>query len=151
MDQSNIDRALAIIHEALAPLDISWMIIGTTSLHLLGYDINPQDIDIFTSTENALVVEETLKPYKLEFVNYPDQKFRSAFSKYLIDNVIVEIMGGLEVNTDSDWVPLANYIKNPIQVKLRERIFSVPGINDQKSIYKLFGRAKDERIISMLG
>lgn len=151
MDQSNIDRALATIHEALAPLDISWMIIGTASLHLSGYDVKPQDIDIFTSTENAPIIEEALQSYKLEFVNYPDSKFRSAFSKYLINDVTVEVMGGLEVNTDSGWVLLENYIQNSAKVEYQDRIFTVPGVEDQKRIYTLFGRAKDERIIALLG
>jgi len=150
-ERSDIDTTLVTIHQALASLNIFWMIIGSTSLYLSGYDVKPQDIDIFTTRKNAVILEKALQPYKLDFVNYPDSKFRSAFSKYLINGVTVEVMGGLEVNTESGWVLLKNYINNPVEVKHRDCIFTVPGAADQKRIYKLFNRAKDDRVIALLG
>ena len=146
-----IDSALATIHKSLAPLNIPWMIIGTTSLYLLGFDVDPKDIDISCSKENAAIVEEVLQPYKFDFINYPDAKFRSRFSKYLINGIMVELMGGLEINLEPGWVQLEDYIQTPITIEHNGGSFLVPGVKDQKQIYAiLFNRAKDAGIISMI-
>lgn len=148
--QFNIDTALATIHATVDGLDVPWMIVVTTSLYLLGYPVTPKDVDISTAKENAPLIEKVLSRYKIDFINHPDGKFRSAFTKYLIEGAMVEVMGGLEINTESGWVNLADYIEKPVDVEHNGRIFRVPGADDQKRIYTLFNREKDRDIKAMI-
>jgi hypothetical protein len=151
MDNSTITHTLQTIHQLLSPVKHEWIIIGTTSLYLQGYPVKPNDIDILCNTEAAVVIESVLSPYKVEFTSPVSRdKFRSVYSRYIISEMLVELMGGLQINTPTGWITLPNRIQKTEEVTLEDTTFKVPSKADQHMIYTLFGREKDDQILQML-
>lgn len=126
------------------------MIIGTSSLYLSGYPVVPNDIDILTDAVTAKQIEQALTAYKVATQVKPNEKFRSAFSKYRLHNFDVELMGNLEVNTANGWVGLRDVIKKVTIAHCHDRAFKIPSYGDQLHIYTLFNRIKDGPILFML-
>jgi hypothetical protein len=145
-----IAEALLLLHEKLNPLTGDWMIIGTASLYLSGYPVEPNDIDILCDGNTAVAIAELLNDYKVETQVKPNDKFRSVFGEYDLEGFKVEVMGNLEVNTADGWILLHDHIANPQAVLLLNKTFIVPAKEDQRRIYSLFNREKDEPILLML-
>jgi hypothetical protein len=151
MDNSTITHTLQTIHQLLSPVKHEWIIIGTASLYLQGYTVEPNDIDILCSTEAAVAIENALSPYKIEFTSPVSRnKFRSVYSRYIIEETLVELMGDLQINTQDGWITLPERIQKTEEVILEGAIFKVPSKADQHMIYTLFGREKDDQILHML-
>jgi len=147
---NRIDETLLLLHEKLSSLTGGWMIIGTASLYLSEYPVEPNDIDILTDIDTAKTIAGLLDSYKVETQVKPNDKFRSAFSEYDINGFKVEVMGNLEVNARDGWVLLSDQIANAQTVLLLNKTFTVPAKEDQRRIYTLFNRAKDEPVLQLL-
>jgi len=152
MKKAEITDALITIHQLLNEFTKPWLIIGTASLYLQGFTVKPKDVDILCSTDDASFISEFLSPYKKhQEKNISRDKFRSAFSRYEINGIVVEVMGGLEVNTEtSGWVKLLDQIKCVEEVLFNGLTFKVPSKIDQVTIYQLFGRLKDQQTLELL-
>jgi hypothetical protein len=145
-----IYNTLTIIDSLLSSVKGKWLLIGTTSLAIQGFPVEPNDIDILCNTEIAIVIEKLLVAYKLEMNVVPRDKFRSRFSRYKINDVIIEVMGDLEVNTINGWLKVLEVIECPIEISFQQNIFNIPGKVDQLAMYNAFNRNKDELLIKML-
>jgi len=151
MYDTKITKALITVHELLSPVAKDWMIIGTTSLFLQGYDVKPNDIDILCSAAVVFHIDKALSLYKNQLEkSFGQDKFRSIFSRYNIEGIEVELMGDLEVNTGTGWINLNHNLNNPDQILFHNKMFRVPCKTDQLIIYNLFGREKDKCAIKML-
>lgn len=117
---------------------------------LSGYDVEPNDIDILTDKETASLINSLLKPYEKPVQLKDDGKFRSAFSRYVIGDVSIELMGNLQVNTVNGWVDVLPLITDPQKIVLNGSNFTIPSKTEQASIYTLFGRQKDEAALKLL-
>jgi hypothetical protein len=70
MIDSNIITALRIICDKLTQRDIRWVLMVSTSLALQGVNITPLDIDILTDKNGAYEINELLKSYEVQPVEY---------------------------------------------------------------------------------
>lgn len=147
---TKFSQALLLLHYQLIPVKGDWMIIGTTSLYLAGYPVEPNDIDVLTDTSSAKEIERLLAEYRVDSDIVANEKFRSRFSKYIIDGFNIEVMGDLEVNTAAGWVLLRDRIINPHVILFNQKTFTIPSKADQVTIYTLFGRSKDQKTLNML-
>lgn len=147
---AKLNSALVIIHDLLSPISDNWVIIGTSSLYLIGYPVKPNDVDILAPADEAGLISAALKEYSFKHSILPTNKFKSLFNKYLINGVPVEVMCGLEVNTKQGWILLQDQIEQPQIVEVNGQKFRVPGKVDQISIYNLFNRPKDRAVLAML-
>ncbi|WP_259071715.1 nucleotidyltransferase domain-containing protein [Mucilaginibacter sp. X4EP1] len=146
-----IINTLIKVHQLITPITNNWILIGSSSLFLQGYPVKPNDIDILCPAAEAQQIEHLLKAYRFQpDANISRDKFRSVFSKYVIDGVKVEVMGDLEVNTPSGWIKIWEQIKTPEYVVVDEHAFKVPSRADQLTIYNFFCREKDKAILQML-
>ncbi len=127
------------------------MVIGSASLYLHGLPVDPQDIDILCDTETAIAFENQLASHRIQTQKFATNKFSSRFSQYKINDTPVEIMGDLLVNTPTVWINLWQMITEPQTIKLNGHNYIIPNISDQKKIYTLFGREKDQAILTMIG
>jgi hypothetical protein len=151
MNTATLISALVKVHDMLYPVTTQWMLIGTTSLFLQGYQVAPNDIDIVCNEEVAVIIEQALAAHHQPFNKLVTRdKFRSRFSRYVIDGVKIELMGNLQVNASSGWVDVLKSIRQSENISLEGRTFTVPGKEEQMRIYQWFGREKDQRIIAML-
>jgi len=147
---TKIDEALILLHQKLVAVKGDWMIIGTTSLYLSGQAVEPNDIDVLTDTVTAKEMEQLLSKYRVDSDIAPGEKFRSRFSKYDMDGFNVEVMGDLEVNTTAGWLLLRGEIVNPEIIFFNGATFNVPSKTDQLTIYTLFNRGKDQKVLKLL-
>ena len=145
------EETLNLLPDLLQTVNGKWVLIGTTSLYLQGFSVAPSDIDILCDVETALQIELLLKPYLLPFDTIVTRdKFNSLFSRYRINGIMIEVMGGLQVNTGKNWVNLLDSIEKFESKKLGVYTVKIPSKTDQIKIYELFGREKDENILTML-
>ena len=150
MNKKEIIQSLGQLHHLLSGINQPWYIIGTTGLLLSGFDVDPHDVDILTDTQTASEIKILLKPFEVPLILKDDGKFRSAFSRYIMGGVSVEVMGDLQVNTAEGWIDVLPLINAPEQAALNGKLFPVPSKNDQIKIYTLFGRKKDEVALQLL-
>jgi hypothetical protein len=150
MKKEQLIKTLLQLHQLLQPVNGEWLIIGTSSLMLSGYDVEPDDVDILTDKLTALHMDMLLKQYRQPVHLKDEGKFRSLFSRYVIDSVSIELMGNLQVNTAEGWVDLFPLITETDEVVINGKLFNVPSKTDQIKIYTLFGRPKDETAIKLL-
>ncbi|RKR81198.1 hypothetical protein BDD43_1343 [Mucilaginibacter gracilis] len=99
MDKLQVIKTLTGLHHLLYPINRPWFVIGTTSLMLTGYPVEPNDIDILTDKQTAEAIDAILNSFKVPVELKDEGKFRSAFSRYLMSGVSVELMGNLQVAT----------------------------------------------------
>ena len=146
--EEKIYTVLDKVYPDLKLLYDDYFIIGTSALILSGFKIeSTYDIDILMSNKDANYLKKVWKEKNIvDHITERDDLFRSNFSRYDFDLLDIEIMGNLEVNNNGHWIPLtineyATFTLNDIEIK-------IPTIQEQKRIYKLFGRDKDiEKII----
>jgi len=145
-----IDQALTFLHDKLSSVKGDWMIIGTSSLYLSGYPVEPNDVDILTDAGIAQEIERLLNGYKVDSQVTSSEKFRSVFSQYNLNGFSIEVMGDLEVNTAAGWVLLRDQIVNTQSIFFNGNAFTVPSKTDQIAIYTLFNRNKDQKTLTLL-
>jgi hypothetical protein len=151
MMESNFEETLSFLALQLYAIQCDWFLIGTMSLYLQGYLVEPNDIDILCSSVAAERIANILKPYHVPFNTAVSRdKFDSLFSRYKINGINVEVMGDLKVNTHNGWVSLLKHIVQFETVTLNGYLFRVPSKADQIKIYQLFGRKKDQHILALL-
>ena len=148
--QREIHIALVALNHLLADVEQQWLLIGSASLMLLGFDVVPHDIDILTDAATAQLIAQKLKPFAVAVELKDSHKFRSVFSRYTIAGVSVELMGDLEVRTEQGWLKLNTLITQPETVFVDDNPILVPSIAEQMAIYQLFDREKDRLIKEML-
>jgi len=84
--------------------NINYCIVGSTSLLLEGVPVEPEDIDILTTKDFVLKMDELLSSYRLEECKLKEsENFRSYFGKYKIDGINVEVMGELQIRKNGKW------------------------------------------------
>jgi hypothetical protein len=151
MKNDEITNALTAIQPLLNRVTKDWMLIGTTSLYLQGYALNPKDVDILCSTNDVDLINKKLLAYQKPVEeNLSQDKFRSLFSRYNLDGIVIELMGNLEVKTATGWVNVFENIKQIEIVLFHDLIFKVPSKADQIMIYNLFNREKDIHALKLL-
>ncbi len=99
-----------ILSKKLKNENVDWMVVGTASLVLQGIDIEPADIDIFTTKEGAFKIYDCLKEYGIQEIKHsagPQGILLSWFGKLKINNVPVEINGDPENKSISgSWIKI---------------------------------------------
>jgi hypothetical protein len=148
---NDLVTTLGLLHDTLSPVSTNWMLIGTASLYLQGFLVDPHDIDILCDTATAIKFEALLSDHRIETrITSGKDKFKSRFSQYVINGIPVEVMGDLLVNTQTGWINLWEMITQPQTVQSGKYSILVPAIADQQKIYTLFGREKDQSILRLL-
>ena len=81
----------------------TYAIRGTTSLVLQGIDMKVDDIDIICDSQTALRFNELFKEEITDTIKYSESdKYKSYFGKMILDGILVEIMGELQINTSKN-------------------------------------------------
>lgn len=150
MQPEKIIQTLGELHHLISPANKPWYVIGTTGLMLSGFEIEPHDIDILTDAQTADKIKVLLQAFEMPIQLKDEGKFRSAFSRYVINGASVEVMGDLQVKTSGNWIDILPIITHPVYVEVNGLLFAVPSKKEQIKIYTLFGRSKDNAALSLL-
>ncbi|MGQ4892376.1 MAG: nucleotidyltransferase domain-containing protein [Candidatus Njordarchaeia archaeon] len=137
-------KVLKFIAQAFKKHDINWVLAGSISLALQGVDVEPHDIDIITTEEDALKLNNILKEYMVKKVEYSETPhFKSHYGKFKINNIEVEIMGNPKEKRGDKWFDLSSRLRNKNFVKLDELDLPVSSLEDHLESYMSSGREKD--------
>ena len=128
----------------LSQLKNEYWFIGSSSLSLQGIEVDFADIDLLTSREDAIVLMEQLKEYRVSHPLHTDNhRYRSQFARFLIAGYAVEVMGDLEIIYNRHWVQVINTVKETERITISHHVLPVPSLPDQLTIYTLLDRPKD--------
>ena len=96
MIHQNHFLALKTILSSFIGKNIKWAFVGSFNLALQGVDVEPQDIDIITDSDGALLMNELLKEFVVTPVKYrSDEKYDAYQGIFMIAGAEVEILGQL--------------------------------------------------------
>ncbi|MBN1169068.1 hypothetical protein JXA63_04220 [Candidatus Woesebacteria bacterium] len=96
----------------------SYAIRGTASLMLQGFDMEVDDIDILTDKKTALSCNKIFKKYLQQEVEYSESdKYKSYYGKFIIDKILVEVMGEWQVKNQESRIKNQEWSKKIIPIK----------------------------------
>lgn len=137
-------NVLKFVAEDLKNKGIRWVLVGSLSLALQGVDIEPKDIDILTTKDDALRLNKLWEQYKIKDVSFGEtEHFRSYHGKFRINDVNIEVMGDLEEKIEGKWVSLNKRIESPVFVNVLGIQVPVSSLEEQLSSYEKSKRQKD--------
>jgi hypothetical protein len=119
-----------------------WWIIGSTAMVLAGIkSIVPDDIDVVGSS--ALLADMMTRAGAVAPETKSHAQFRSLpYGRIpVIGGTEIEVMGDLEVCISGQWQRLT--LKSRCEVKVGGVCLYVPTLEEQMSVFRLFGRPKD--------
>lgn len=126
-----------------------WWIIGSTAMCLLGATIEVADIDLLTSARDADALRQAWAERRLEVgPRAGDSRFRSRYSRYDFQPIVVEVMGDLEVNGADGWQPVR--VEQARHLRLGDYGLPVPTLAEQMRLLECFDRPKDHVRLRML-
>lgn len=146
----NYKEVLCLIADELNKRHVNWTLIGSSNLRLQGIETPESDIDILTDKSGAEVFEELFVDFMIQPVIYStkENQFRSHFGRFKIKDIIVEIMGDLEVyDIEHDkWI---NSIDNKkiITKNLGNSIIFANSLDHELEIYRARGRVDKAQLI----
>lgn len=100
----NKTQVLHQLYRKFSEENLNWTLTGSTSFALRGLNFDPDDIDIQVDEDSMYRIDEILEGYAetpLEFKETGDIK--SYLRQYEIDDVQVEVIGGLQKKVDGKW------------------------------------------------
>ncbi len=137
-------RALKEGAQLLYGHKVKWLVVGSTSLALQGVDVEPEDIDIICSKEDAFEIGRILKKYETRPVGSSrTHLFESYMGEYAIHGVKVQIMGDFKEKRDEKWFSLNNRLESPHMIDIGQGRISVSTLVDQLESYERLGRHGD--------
>ncbi len=125
-----------------------WCIFGGAALYLHGYrEIPVSDIDILITTADA--AQMMVSSQVMEDVDGGTDLFRSRFLLHpQLGEIDVELMGGFEIHADGRWHPVT--IKTQLALELGAATVPVASLDDTAEIFRLSGREKDLRRLTVI-
>jgi hypothetical protein len=144
---SHIPPALFVaLAEAVPELHVhcaeSWCLIGSAAARLLGAEVGVADIDVLVSRADAQVLASRWADRRdASYVPADGDRFRSHFARFRFPGMPVELMGGLEHDTDEGWRAVSP--GRLVLVGLEGLAVPVPSLDDQIRIFESLGRDKD--------
>ncbi len=143
-------RALKTIIERVKDHKINWAVVGSTNLCIQGVNVTPNDIDILTDKEGALLLNELLEDFAVTPVSWSETKrFKSWFGVFNIHGCKVEVMGDLHSRVPEGdlWSETAGF---SARVTVSYRGLKVPAISLRREYetYLKLGRTKKAEMIA---
>lgn len=135
------------LHDALPQMARTfrdpWWIIGSAAMVLAGIPgIVPQDIDVLCGRQDALRLREAWKEHVDTTYRPTDgTRFRSTFARFAHLPMPVEVMGGLELMTETGWQPVR--VQDDMHIDIAGIAVRLPTLEEQRRILLAFGRGKD--------
>ena len=149
-EPQNIISALNVIAQKLEGKNITWVVYASCGLALQGMDIQPNDIDVLADKNDMLKINDILRDYEIEplksaFLETLASTMTATRVKFLINNCVVEVMGGFKIKSkvDNMLYDMDKKLENPDIIEVDD--FKIPVLPLLRSLelYKLMGREKD--------
>jgi hypothetical protein len=134
-------ECLQILCARVSNQDITWVLVGSTSLALQGVDVTPRDIDILTDEAGAYKINELLKDCEVKPVAYrPSDTVRSYWGEFRVNDVKVEVMGDYQERVRGKWQGLSSRLATPVIIQLGGMQLPVSSLEAQLRSYESAGQ-----------
>ncbi len=119
----------------------NYAIRGTASMVLQGLDMGVDDIDLIADKETSLLINEIFKDKLIEEVKYSEsEKFKSYYGKFVIDNILLEVMGEFQVkDSNGNWSEVLDASSDEVDEVENQKI-KVTKLNLELNFSALMGR-----------
>lgn len=145
---AGLEATLAYLLSLTDACHDDWWIIGSAAMALHGAKtVSVADVDVITSPRDALMLLESHgTPVSKD---EGKDRFRSQiFGRLTGAQLPVEVMAGLEVRQDREWVEVAPATR--VALPVASRTAYAPDLEELIEITRLFGRPKDfERLAAL--
>lgn len=135
--------ALAVLCERL-PLDqVNWALTGSVGHRLQGVDVEVHDIDVQTDEASAAGAADRLAEYVLTEPRLREsERMRSIFATLRIDEIPVELMGGIRKRPDpsAGWGPATDPAEHRVLVDFAGLTVPVLSLAYEAQAYEQIGR-----------
>ncbi|MEI7792255.1 MAG: hypothetical protein WCI57_02095 [Candidatus Berkelbacteria bacterium] len=127
---------------------VFWILSGSTSLYLQGVAIAPNDIDILTDIDSAVLIDELLQNYQIKKSEYSEtEKYRSYFGVYEIGGVKVEVMANFQYRLQNgEWSEINHYHPTKF-INLGSSRIPVLSLEQELKEYRNLGRTETAKKI----
>ncbi len=141
--RKKIEQLIGQLLPALHQLKDDYCLIGSGALVLAGLKVEHiSDLDLLVSSADANNLKCLWSANQLkEYIPENGHLFRSNFARFNFGEIDVEVMGDLEIFKNNQWLPVA--VKQTISIPLGTAKLQLPTLEEQRSIFHLFGRSKD--------
>lgn len=142
---------LEFLSEKLEDKNFNWVLVGSTNLFIQGVSIIAKDIDIVSTKEDILKIEELFKSYSIKKIVYSEsEKYRSWFGRLVIDNIQVDLMAELEYKTpDSNWLKSTSLESKEI-ITFKEYEVPINPFENELLFYKKMNRENDKMKVKLI-
>lgn len=142
---------LEFLLEKLEDKNFNWVLVGSTNLFIQGVSITAKDIDIVSTKDDILKIEEIFETYSLKKIVYSEsEKYRSWFGRLIIDNIQVDLMAELEYKTpDSNWLKSTSLESKEI-ITFKEYKVPVNPFENELLFYKKMNRENDKLKVKLI-
>ncbi len=139
------DTHAAVVRRLVDRLDgVRWALTGSTSFALQGVPVDPDDVDVQTTADDAYEVEARFADRVVDPVTRSSgDGIRSQFGVLSIEGVEVEVMGGLQKRVNGAWTSPPDLTAHREYVTLDDRQVPVLSLSYEAEAYERLGR--DER------
>jgi hypothetical protein len=146
---SKILDALKIVYSRLNETEIVWVIGGSLALKLVGLDVEPKDIDLFTNEEGAYEVEKLFAEYLVKNVSLSSKDdIRSHYGILNIHGIEVEIIGHIEFKDERNVWEVGRKLEDVLTIfEFEEMELPLMKIESQLMGYSKIGRTDKIRLI----
>lgn len=115
-------KVLKKVYARLDPLNINWVVTGSTGLALWGIPLVPHDLDLQSDELGAYRMEQCLQQYVVKPMQFSSNgALASHLGTLLIDGLPVEIMGDLKKLVGVVW-------EGPVDLERHKRYISYHGM-----------------------
>jgi len=150
IDQKYV-KVLSKLHARLAHSRIEWAVTGSLSLALQGLPVEVKDIDIETDEKGVYRIETLFSEFSSTKVAFSSgRKIRSHFGVLLIDGLLVEIMGDVELLAGKTWIAPIRLRNHTIWVKVGKLNVPCMSLDHEYQAYEILGRKHKMAIIRPL-
>ena len=153
-DNDHNEKVVSVLEfllEKLEDKNFNWVLVGSTNLFIQGVSITAKDIDIVTTKEDILKIEEIFETYSLKKIVYSEsEKYRSWFGRLVIDNIQVDLMAELEYKTpESTWLKSTSLESKEI-ITFKEYKVPVNPFENELLFYKKMNRENDKLKVKLI-
>lgn len=143
MSPAELEGLVRRLAPDLVGLDEPWTIIGSGALMIVGLPVEDcPDLDILTTAVGAERLERAWSPWRQgDYSPDPEAGFRSRFSRYLVPEGAVEVMGDLQLRSTEGWRPVT--VRAVEMRRFAGVDLPLPAPAEQLRILREFGRPKD--------
>lgn len=149
-NQKIIDIILFIL-DRIKDEKLTWVLTESANLLIQDIDVNANDIDILITKKDAYRFYNLFKEFGLKEIEYSaTDKFRSFFSKLIINEISIEIITRLEYKSPDNVWRKSTLLKKRKLIEYNSYIIPVNPLENEIAFYQLMKRKKDFHKIELI-